>query len=171
MKLRSALLLLSLALAGCAAHAQGVPDVSKAALDARPIPWKTGSLQMVPEAIRHLQVVITPGFARGQHFAWFVNGGRDLVIVFSGTSSDVDEIGNELANRYFPEEGLPGDRRGYVILGVLKGPGPGGPGPDPGPSGFPDWYVRMIMRASVDANLAQIHIDEVQVPGTAEKTQ
>jgi len=29
----------------------------------------------------------------------------------------------------------------------------------------------MIMRASVDANLAQIHIDEVQVPGTAEKTQ
>ena len=69
MKLRSALLLLSLALAGCAAHAQGVTEgykPSAEALNARPIPWKTGSLQLVPETIRHLQVMITPGFQRGQ---------------------------------------------------------------------------------------------------------
>ena len=170
MKLRSALLLLSLALAGCAAHAQSVTDVSaltKAALDARPIPWKTGGLDRVPQTIRHLQVVITPGFVRGQHFAWFIAGGRELVVLFSGSSADVAEMGDELSNRYFPEEGLPGDSRSYVILGVLKGPG--GP-PDPGPGGFPEVYVNMIVRAAVDANVAEVHIDEVRIPGTLTET-
>jgi hypothetical protein len=170
-KLRSALLLLSLALAGCAAHAQGVPDGSKPtreALEARPVPWRTGSLQMVPETIRHLQVIITPGFQRGQHFAWFTAGGRDVVVVFSGSSSDIDEMNNELNNRYFPEQGLPGDRRSYVILGSLKGPG--GP-PDPGPVGFPELYVVMVMRAAFDANILQIHVDEVRIPQIEETTK
>jgi hypothetical protein len=169
-KLRSALLLLSLALAGCAAHAQGVTDGSKPtkeALNARPVPWKTGSLQLVPEGIRHLQVIMTPGFHRGEHFAWFLAGGRDVVVVFSASSGDLDEMANELNNRYFPEEGLPGDKRSYVILGALKGPG--GP-PDPGPVGFPEAYVVMVTRAAVDANVAQVHVDEAAV-GIAEKTQ
>jgi hypothetical protein len=163
-KLRSALLLLSFVLAGCTAHAQEVPDGSKAtrdALSARPVPWRTGSLQMVPETIRHLQVIITPGFQRGQHFAWFIAGGRELVVVFSGNSTDVDEMGTELSDRYFPEQGLPGDQRSYVILGILKGPG--GP-PDPGPGGFPEAYVNMVVRASVDANIMQIHVDEARIP-------
>jgi hypothetical protein len=162
-KPRSALLLLSLALAGCAAHAQGVTEGSKPtreALDAKPIPWKTGSLSLVPETIRHLQVVMTPGFQRGQHFAWFLAGGRDVVVVFSASSGDLDEMSNELNNRYFPEEGVPGDKRSYIILGALKGPG--GP-PDPGPGGFPEAYVAMVTRAAVDVNIAQVHIDEARV--------
>ena len=165
MKLRSALLLLSLALAGCAAHAHGVTEGAKPtreALEARPIPWKTGSLQLVPETIRHLQVVITRGFQRGQHFAWFTNGGRDVLVVFSASSSDIDEMSNELNNRYFPEEGgVPGDGRSHVIVGILKGPG--GP-PDPGPIGFPEAYVVMVMRAAFDANILQIHVDEARIP-------
>ena len=163
MKLRSALLLLSLVLAGCAAHAQGVTEAkpTKEALEARPVPWKTGSLQLVPETIRHLQVVMTPGFRRGAHFAWFLAGGKELVIVFSGSSSDIDEMSTELANRYFPEEGVPGDTRSYVIVGILKGPG--GP-PDPGPIGFPEVYVGMILKAALEINVAQIHIDEVKIP-------
>jgi hypothetical protein len=163
-KLRSALLLLSLALAGCAAHAQGVSDGSKPsaeALSARPIPWKTGSLQLVAEDIRHLQVIITPGFQRGQHFAWFTAGGREVVVVFSGSSTDIDEMSNELNGRYYPEQGLPGDRRSFVILGSLKGPG--NP-PDPGPGGFPEAYVVMVMRAAFDANIMQIHLDEARIP-------
>jgi hypothetical protein len=134
---------------------------TKEALEARPVPWKTGSLQLVPETIRHLQVVMTPGFVRGQHFAWFLAGGKDLVIVFSGSSSDIDEMSTELANRYFPEEGVPGDTRSYVIVGILKGPG--GP-PDPGPGGFPEVYVTMIQKAALEINVAQIHIDEVHIP-------
>lgn len=172
MKLRSALLLLSLAIAGCAAHAQGVGDGSKPtreALDARPVPWKTGSLDMVPTTIRHLQVIITPGFLRGQKFAWFTAGGRDVVVVFSASSSDIAEMSDELSNRYFPEQGVPGDRRSYIILGSLKGPG--GP-PDPGPGGFPEAYVVMVMHAAFDTNLAQVHVDEAQIPGTvAEPTK
>jgi hypothetical protein len=171
-KLRSALLLLSLALVGCAAHAQGVSEGSKPtreALEARPIPWKTGSLQMVPETILHLEVIITPGFQRGQHFAWFIAGGRELVVVFSGNSTAVDEMSSELSERYFPEEGgAPGDRRSYVILGTIKGPG--GP-PDPGPGGFPEAYVVMVMRAAFDANILQIHVDEARIPQLDEKTQ
>jgi hypothetical protein len=163
-KPRSALLLLSLVLAGCAAHAQGVTEgykPTKEALEARPIPWKTGALELVPQAIRHLQVVMTPGFRKGEHFAWFLAGGRDVVVVFSASSSDLDEMGTELSNRYFPEQEIPGDSRSYVILGVLKGPG--GP-PDPGPVGFPELYVGMITRAAFDANVAQVHVDEVRIP-------
>ena len=170
MKIRSVLLLLSLALAGCAAHAQGVSEGSKPtreALEARPIPWKTGSLQLVPETIGHLQVVITDGFRRGQNFAWFIAGGRDVVVVFAISSGDVDEMNNELNERYFSEGGLPGDRRSYVILGAIKGPG--NP-PDPGPGGFPELYVVMVMRAAFEANVMQVHVDEAQV-GAVEKTQ
>jgi hypothetical protein len=171
-KLRSALLLLSLALAGCAAHAQGVsegPKPSAEALNARPIPWKTGSLDRVPEDLRHLQVVITRGFARGQHFAWFIGGGRDVVVVFSASSTDVDEMNNELNERYYAESGgLPGDRRSYVILGAIKGPG--NP-PDPGPGGFPEAYVVMVIRAAFEANIVQIHIDEARIPQTEETTK
>jgi hypothetical protein len=162
-KLRSALLLLSFVLAGCAAHAQGVTDSykpTKEVLEARPIPWKTGGLERVPQTIRHLQVVMTPGFQKGQHFAWFLAGGRELVVVFSGSSSDIDEMSTELSNRYFPEESVPGDSRSYVILGVLKGPG--GP-PDPGPIGFPEAYVTMVTRAAFDVNIAQVHVDEARV--------
>jgi len=169
-KLRSALLLLSLVLAGCAAHAQGMTEgyqPTKEALEARPIPWKTGALELVPQTIRHLQVVMTPGFQKGEHFAWFLAGGRDVVVVFSASSSDLDEMSTELANRYFPEEGVPGDTRSYVILGAIKGPG--NP-PDPGPGGFPEFYVVMVMRASFEANVMQVHVDEAQV-GAVEKTQ
>jgi hypothetical protein len=165
-KLRSALLLLSLALAGCSAHAQGVsdgPKPSAEALNARPIPWKTGSLQLVSEEIRHLQLIVTRGFQRGQHFAWFVAGGRDVVVVFSGSSTDLDEMYNELSDRYNPEGGIPGDGRSHVILGTIKGPG--GP-PDPGPVGFPELYVAMVMRAAFDANIMQIHVDEARIPQT-----
>ena len=171
MKLRSALLLLSLALAGCAAHAQGVSEgykPSAEALNARPIPWKTGSLQMVPETIQHLQVIITPGFQRGQKFAWFTSGGRDVVVVFSASVADVEEMNEELNGRYLEEQGMPGDRRSYVILGSYKGPG--NP-PDPGPIGFPEFYVVMVMRAAFEANIMQIHIDEVRVPQIDEKTK
>jgi hypothetical protein len=163
-KLRSALLLLSLALAGCAAHAQGVsegPKPSTEALNARPIPWKTGSLQLVPETIQHLQVIITPGFARGSKFAWFTAGGRDVVVVFSASIDDVEEMNAELNGRYLETQGTPGDRRSYVILGSYKGPG--NP-PDPGPGGFPEAYVVMVMRAAFDANILQIHVDEARVP-------
>ena len=172
MKLRSVLLLLSLALAGCSAHAQGVsegPKPTREALEARPIPWKTGSLERVPEDLRHLQVIITRGFERGQHFAWFVSGGRDVVVVFSGNATDMDEMNQELNDRYMPEGGIPGDRRSYVILGTIKGPG-GGP-PDPGPIGFPEMYVVMVIRAAFDANIMQIHVDEARIPGVEEKTQ
>jgi hypothetical protein len=165
-KLRSALLLLSLALAGCAAHAQGVSEGSKPtreALEARPVPWKTGSLQLVPEDIGHLQVIITRGFDRGQHFAWLLSGGRNLVVVFSGSAIDMDEMTNELNDRYMPEGGIPGDRRSFVILGSIKGPG--NP-PDPGPIGFPEPYVVMVMRAAFDANIMQIHVDEARIETT-----
>src|SRR5262245_60831601 len=111
--MRAALLLLSLAIAaGCSAHAQGVTEgakPTKEALNARPIPWKTGSLDLVPTTIQHLQVVITPGYERGQHFAWFTAGGRDVVVVFSGRANDIDEMTSELDHRYYPEGGVPGD--------------------------------------------------------------
>jgi hypothetical protein len=161
--LRYACLLMSIATAACTAHAQGVSEGAKptaAALNARPVPWKTGSLDLIPTTILHLQVIITPGFQRGQHFAWFTAGGRDVVIVFSASNDDIDEMNDELNRRYVPEQGVPGDKRSYIILGSYKGPG--GP-PDPGPIGFPEAYVVMVMRAAFDVNIAQIHIDEARV--------
>ena len=40
----------------------------------------------------------------------------------------------------------------------------------PGPGGFPEVYVNMIVRAAVDANVAEVHIDEVRIPGTLTET-
>ena len=159
MNLRIACLLLSIATVGCAAHAQGVTP-SKEALSAKPIPWKEGSLDLIPTTISHLQVIITPGFERGQHFAWFMAGGRDVVQVFSASNTDVDEMTSELNRRYFPEEGVPGDKRSFVIFGTYKGPG--GP-PDPGPIGWPELYVVMVVQAAFDVNIAQVHVDEARV--------
>lgn len=163
MNLRIACLLLSIATVACAAHAQGVTEgaqPTKEALAARPIPWKEGSLDLIPTTILHLQVIITPGFQRGQHFAWFTAGGRDVVQVFSASNSDVDEMTDELNRRFFPEEGVPGDKRAFVIFGTYKGPG--GP-PDPGPVGFPELYVAMVMQAAFDINVAQVHVDQARV--------
>jgi hypothetical protein len=160
-KLRYAYLLLSIVVAACSAHAQGVTEGSKpsaAALDARPIPWKSGSLELVPTTIQHLQVVVTPGFRRGEKFAWFTAGGSDVVVVFRATSDDVDEMTNELNRRYLPAQGAPGDKRSWAIFGTFKGPG-GPPPPDPG--GFPGPYVEMVMRVAFDLNIAAIHVDEM----------
>jgi hypothetical protein len=154
---------MSVVVAACSAHAQGVsegPKPSRAALDARPIPWKTGSLELIPTTIQHLQVIVTPGFKRGEHFAWFTAGGSDVVVVFHATSDDVDEMNNELNRRYLPSQGVPGDKRSFVIFGTYKGPG--GP-PDPGPGGFPGPYVELVMKLSFDVNIAQIHLDEARL--------
>jgi hypothetical protein len=158
--LRTTCLLMSIATAACAAHAQGVsegPQPTREALSARPIPWKTGSLDLVPTTILHLQVIITPGFERGQHFAWFTRGGKEVVVVFSASTSDVDEMSDELNGRYIPEQGVPGDNRSFVIFGTYKGPG-GPPPPDPG--GFPIAYVELVMQAAFDTNVAQVHADQ-----------
>ena len=167
MNLRTVCLLMSIATAACAAHAQGVSEGSqptREALNVKPIPWKTGSLDLVPTTIQHLQVIVTPGFLRGQHLAWFTAGGKEVVVVFSASTSDVDEMSDELNRRYFPEQGVPGDKRGFVIYGTFKGPG-GPPPPDPG--GFPVAYVELVMQAAFDINVAQIHTD--QLAGKFEK--
>lgn len=162
MNLRTAyLLLMSIALAACAAHAQGVsegPKPSPKALEAKPVPWRTGALEMVPTTIQHLQVIVTPGYRKGEHFAWFTAGGSDVVVVFRASDSDVDEMNDEINQRYVASAGtIPGDRRSWVIYGTYKGPG--GP-PDPGPTGFPEAYVVIVMRLAFDLNLAAIHLDE-----------
>jgi hypothetical protein len=164
--LRYACLLMSIATAACAAHAQGVTEgaqPTREALSAKPVPWKTGSLDLVPTTILHLQVIITPGFERGQNFAWFTRGGREVVVVFSATNSDVDEMSDELNRRYFPEEAVPGDKRSFIIFGTYKGPG-GPPPPDPG--GFPVAYVELVMKLSFDVNIAQIHLDDADIGTT-----
>lgn len=175
MKLRYVSLLLSIAIAGCAAHAAGLSEAPKpnaAALNARPIPWKTGALERVPTTIPHLQVVVTPGFAtragfEPEHFAWLTSGGSDVVVVFSGSTDDMDEMSNEINRRYFPTQGVPGDKRSFVILGAYKGPG-GPPPPDPG--GFPGGYVEMVMRIAFSVNIAQVQLDRAPIEGgTIEK--
>src|SRR5262245_54501709 len=159
--------LISLAMVACTPIPQPQPPrPSRTALEAKPIPWKTGSLSLVPATVQHLQVVVTPGYVKGQQFAWLVANGTDVAVVFSGSSADVAELSAELAHRYFVAEPVIGDRRSYVILGSYHGPLP----PPPDPPGFPGLYVEEVLALAFHANLAQTKLDEAAV-GAAAKSQ
>jgi hypothetical protein len=106
--------------------------------------------------VKHLQLVITPGWKNGEHFTWLISGGTDVVSVYHSTGKDLSEIVSEVVQVSF-SPGAVLDRRSFVILGSFKGPPP--PPPDPG--GFPGSYVEGVFNAAFRLNLESLQQETV----------
>jgi hypothetical protein len=157
--------LLILALAACSARAIGPNDVtappaSRTALAAKPSIWavRDRSAVLFPKAIGRLQIVVTPGWAEGEHYAWLISNGTDVVRVFRARSTEIGNIVDTAIQTVYPTVGTPLDQLSIGILGSFHKPPP--PPPDPG--GFPEAYVQEVMRTAW-----RINREQVQVGGAA----
>jgi hypothetical protein len=162
--LRLVTLSISFVFVACAAQASGpsgVPKPSRAALAAKPVEWakRSPGTLLVPSSTKHLQLVVTPGWTKQEHFAWLIAEGTEVVTVYRSTNKDLGEILGEVLQRYFPSSSFQ-DTRSFVILGSIKGPPP--PPPDPG--GFPVPYVESVLAAAFRLNREALQQEAVAGP-------
>ena len=165
LKLPSAsLLLISVMITACGARSAGppaAPKASRAALAAKPIEWskRDPAVPIWPASVSHGQLIVTGGWAQGEHYAWAISEGTDVVAVYRCTTDQLGEI-IDLAGRAFrPTVSKPGDEASFVILGSFKQPPP--PPPDPG--GFPGPYVEQVLHAAWTANYEATALGAKQV--------
>jgi hypothetical protein len=117
--------------AACAPRSAGPgfpspPAASAAALAAKPVEWsKRGSGPLVwPAQVRHVQVIITHGWDKGERFVWLVANGTDVVSVFDTTTEDVVAVVDAAVNAYRPVISTPIDSASFGILGSTYSPPP-----------------------------------------------
>lgn len=154
------------AAAGPAAPAPvAVPKPSPAALSARPVAWsKRGPAVALPASAKHLQLIITPGWAKDERFAWVIADGNDVVVVHRTTSDDLGDYIEAIARSIYAKPGSSLDRRSVTVMGAYKPPPPPPP-PDPGggPRPFPRIYVETLLQAAFNVNREAIravaHLD------------
>jgi hypothetical protein len=149
----ASLLWISLMIAACGARSAGppaAPKASTAALAARPIDWarRDPAAPVVPASVTHLQLIITPAWAKGEHFAWLVSSGTEVVVVYHCTTAEIGAIIDVSRRAFVPTEGSPLDKTSYGVLGSFNPPPP--PPPDPG--GFPGPYVESVLHAAWSMN-------------------
>src|SRR5258706_8777192 len=93
----SILILMCVMAAACAARGAGPPSApppSPKVLATKIVAWDardTAPLALPAQAL-HVQLIITPGWARDEHYAWFVSNGTDVVAVYRCTDSQRSEI-------------------------------------------------------------------------------
>lgn len=144
------------------------PPLSPQVFAAKVIPWDSrGTAPLVlPALARHVQLIITPGWAADEHFAWLISNGTDVAVVYRCTASQVAEI-VEAANRAFvPTAGSPTDKVGWVILGSTLPPPP----PPPYPGGLPGDRVEYLPRGYVQTVVDtawELNREQAQIEGTA----
>jgi len=163
MRLASFLLL---AIAACAARPVGPNDVTapaatRAALAAKPLVWserdKTAAL--FPRSIGRLQIVVTPGWVEGEHYAWLISNGTDVLRVFRARSTEIGDIVDAAIKTVYPTVGTPLDQLSIGVLGVIHKPPP--PPPDPG--GLPELYVQDVMRKAWGIDREQVRVGAGQI--------
>jgi len=152
----------------CAARAVGpppAPPLSPRVFAARVVPWDGREVAplALPALAKRVQLIITPGWAADEHFAWLIADGTDVVLVYRCTASQRAEI-VETANRVFvPVAGSPLDKASWIILGSTKPPPP--PPPDPGGHDggrveyLPRVYVQNVVNTAWEINHQQEQIE------------
>jgi hypothetical protein len=139
------------------------PPASRAALEAKPVVWarRDPAVAVIPLTIERLQVIITPGWARGEHFAWLISNGTEVIRVYRCASTEIGEVVDAAIRTIYPTVGTPLDQASFVIVGSIHTPPP----PPPDPSGFPGIYVEQVVRTAWNMNREQIQISgTVAVP-------
>lgn len=154
--------LLILTATACAARAPApgavtAPPASRAALEVKPVVWaeRDKTAVLFPKSIRRLQIVVTPGWAEGERYAWVISGGTDVIRVFRARSNEIGDIVDTAIRTVYPTVGTPLDQLSVGVLGSIHTPPP--PPPDPG--GFPGTYVQQVMRTAWGMNREQAQID------------
>lgn len=145
-------ILMACAVTACAARAAGpatvlaAPPPSQQVLATKVVAW---SRDMAPRALpaqtKRVQLIITPGWARDEHYAWLISGGTELIAVFRCTTTQRSEIFDAASRLVMPTVGTPLDKIAFGVLGSIKPPPP--PPPDPG--GEPGLVVERLPRAYV----------------------
>jgi hypothetical protein len=164
---RYATLLITM-MAACAGRSSGpttaaiAPPASRAALEAKPVAWakRDMSVPLLPTSIRRLQIVITPGWTAGEHYAWLISNGSDVVRVYRAAGTEIGDIVDAAIKTVYPTVSSPLDKISFGVVGSIHAPPP--PPPDPG--GFPGDYVQQVMRTAWGMNREQAQIDAVAVP-------
>jgi hypothetical protein len=137
------------------------PQIPRSAFAAKPAAWSRTSLEAltVPKTAKHLQLIVTPGWAKGEHFAWLIADGTEVLAVYRTLTSELGEVIDEASHRYFSNVPSIIDSRSFVILGSYKPPPP--PPPDPG--GFPGGYVQSIMLTAQALNKEALRLESAIV--------
>ena len=143
------------------------PPLSPGVFAARVVPWDARDTAplVLPAQARRVQLIITPGWAADEHFAWLISNGTDVAVVYRCTASQRAEI-VEVANRAFvAAAGSPLDKASWVILGSTK-PNPPPP-PDPGGDHgdrveyLPRVYVQNVVNTAWEVNRQQEQLEGV----------
>lgn len=138
------------------------PPASRAALEAKPVAWATRdtSVPVFPRSIGRLQIVITPGWVEGEHYAWLITNGTDVIRVYRSRSTEIGDIVDAAVRTIYPTAGTPLDKLSIGVVGSIHKPPP--PPPDPG--GFPGDYVQQVMRTAWGMNREQIQLNAAAGP-------
>ncbi|TMQ15531.1 MAG: hypothetical protein E6J90_07680 [Deltaproteobacteria bacterium] len=141
------------------------PPVSPKVLEAKVEVWKRDATPLtLPAAVRRMQLIVTPGWAKDEHVAWLISNGSDVLRVFRCTSLERAELIDIATRATFSTSETPLDHISFSVLGSINKPPP--PPPDPGgiPQGLvvsklPKIYVQRVFDAAWNLNAEQVRID------------
>jgi len=140
-------MLIGIFVAACGARSGGPPQAPKPtreALAAKPIEWsqrEPGSV-LIPASVKRLQMIITPGWENGEHLAWLISDGTEVVAVYHSKGNSIGEIVDAVTHLIYASGGGVADRLSWVLMGSVN---PRPPPPPPGPGGLPQIYVEQVM--------------------------
>ena len=164
---KSQMLILSVVvmITACGAHTtkpQVAPQPSAAALAAKPVLWSTRepTARLIPVSTRRVQLIITPGWTKGEHFAWLISDGSDVLAVYKANGSDLSDIVAGVVHSYYPTVANPTDKVSISVMGSFHAPPP----PPPDPPGFPGVYVQEVMHAAWTMNRESARFDAPATP-------
>jgi hypothetical protein len=134
------------------------PKPSPAALAAKPVAFtrRDQITAVLSTSITHLQLVITRGWARDEHFAWLISDGTNVLSVYHITASNqLGDVIGAVVNTVYPTVGTPLERASFGVMGSIHAPPPP---PPPEPGGFPQIYVEQVLTAAWRMNQEQVRL-------------
>jgi hypothetical protein len=136
-----------------------------------PVDWgKRGTEPLaVPASTKHVQLVITGGATRDEHYAWLIANGTDVIGVFRASSSEVADVIGAAAGAARVAVASPLQTASFVAIGTIYAPPPPPP-PHGKPPFFPPIYVEDVMRLAWNvSHTAEIEGDRLSAAGAAQQ--
>jgi hypothetical protein len=125
---------------------------------------------VVPPSVKHVQLIITRGWAADERYAWLVFNGTELLGVYRSANDDIAPLVEAIIKATYATAGTPFDEISFHMMGSIKPPPPPPP-PDPGGipglvERFPRTYVEGVLRAAWNLNY-DANLETAQLNGTS----
>lgn len=156
------------AAAACATSHAGTaraPAPSPRIFETKIVIWdkRDSSPPTIPTTAKHVQLILSPGWDKEEHYAWVFADGTELIAVYRVTGEQRTEALDFAGGLVMPTKGTPLDKYGFGVLGSIVRPNPPSP-PDPGGDGglvsrLPRAYVEGIVGSAWNLNNEQAAID------------